>query len=300
MNNTSPLGRCAGVQRRWFIVGLVALGATLLAPAAQAKTHLRISVNAAAMDAFNNWTGAGSYADITHFKNGNASRPVVDLVLELQALKAGGLDFDFDLVRELTYELAKQSVIDGRADLTAETIWDTEIAENAATLLHTDPILKNGDFVKGIYVLPTNEKLLKLTSRTDLAGATATVVSSWGLDVKTVESLSPKAIHKVATPEIAYMAIKHGEADFILDEFSSQPDLRVQRGGVTLVPVPGYTVAILGSRSWIVSKKTPDADAVLKALVAGAKILRDNGTIQRAYTESGFFNPKVADWKPLM
>lgn len=300
MNNTSPVTRCAGVQRRWFIVGLVALGAAVLAPAAHAKTHLRISVNAAAMDAFNNWTGAGSYADIANFKNGNASRPVVDLVLELQALKAGGLDFDFELVRELTYELAKQSVIDGRADLTAETIWDSEIAENAATLLHTDPILKNGDFVKGIYVLATNEKLLKLTSRADLAEATATVVSSWGLDVKTVESLSPKAIHKVATPELAYMAIKRGEADFVLDEFSSQPDLRVQRGGVTLVPVPGYTVAILGSRSWIVSKKTADADAVLKALVAGAKVLRDNGTIQRAYTESGFFNPKVASWKPLM
>ncbi len=299
MKKFLPLGRCRFAQRFQFVLGLIALVAAFT-PTTQAKTHLRIAVNAAAMDAFNNWTGAGSYADIKSFKNGNASRPVVDLVLELQALQAGGLDFDFELVRDLTYELAKQSVIDGRADIAGETIWDSEIAENAGAWFHTDPILQSGDFVKGIYVLPANEKLLKLTSRSDLQTSTGTVVSSWALDVKTLESLSPKAVHKVPTPELGYVAIKRGEADFILDEFSSQPDLRVQRGGVTLVPVPGYTVAILGSRSWVVSKRAPDAEAVLKALSAGAKILRDDGTIRRAYTESGFFNPKVASWKPLL
>lgn len=300
MNKNSPLRRGLSWRRLWLLIPVLACGAVLAAPAARAKTHLRISINADAMDAFNNWTAGGSYADITNFKNGNASRPVVDLVLELQALKAGGLDFDFELVRDLTYELAKESVIEDRADLSGETIWDSEIAANAAALLQTDPILKSGDFVKGIYVLPSNQKLLKLTSRNDLQTEIGVVVASWALDVKTLESLSPKAVHKVATPELAYMAIKRGEANFVLDEFSSQPDLRVQRGGVTLIPVPGYTVAIQGSRSWVVAKKTPDAAAILKALNAGAKILRDNGTIQKAYTESGFFNPKVASWKPLM
>jgi hypothetical protein len=285
--------------RRMLRLGTAALVAVLFALAASAKTHLKISVNAAAMDAFNNWTGASSWTDIKSFKNGNASRPVVDLVLQLQALKAGGLDFDFELVRELTYELAKQAVIEGRADLTAETIWDDEISANAAALLSTDAILQKGEFVKGIYVLPTNDKLMKLTSAADLATATAAVVSSWALDVKTLESMTLKGVKKAATPEVVFATIKRGDADFVLEEFSSQPDLNVTRGGVKLIPVPGYKVGLIGSRSWVVSKKNPEADAILKALATGAKALRDDGTIKRAYTESGFFNPRVADWKAL-
>jgi hypothetical protein len=284
---------------RWaFCFATAALAAAFVTPA-YAKTHLKISVNAAAMDAFNNWNVSGSWGDIKSFKNGNATRPVVDLVLELQALKAGGLDFDFELERELTYELAKQAVIDGRADLTAETIWDDEIAANDAVLLHTDAILQKGEFVKGIYVLPTNEKLLKLASAADLSGATAAVVSSWALDVKTVDSMALKGVKKIATSEQVFSLIKRGEADFVLEEFSSAPDMNVTRAGIKLIPVPGFKVGLVGSRSWVVSKKCPDADAVYKALVAGAKKLSEDGTIKRAYTESGFFNAKVADWKQL-
>src|SRR4051812_38693753 len=88
---------------RWAFCLVTAALAAAFATPAFAKTHLKISVNAAAMDAFNNWNVSGSWGDIKSFKNGNATRPVVDLVLELQALKAGGLDFDFELVRELTY-----------------------------------------------------------------------------------------------------------------------------------------------------------------------------------------------------
>jgi hypothetical protein len=63
--------------------------------------------------------------------------------------------------------------------------------------------------------------------------------------------------------------------------------------------LPNCKVAIMGSRSWIVAKASPLADVILHALARGVKILRDNGTIARAYQESGFFNPRVADWKGL-
>jgi hypothetical protein len=298
MKPNCPIARPAHFARRVFCFATAALAAAFITPA-YAKTHLKISVNAAAMDAFNNWNVSGSWGDIKSFKNGNATRPVVDLVLQLQALKAGGLDFDFELVRELTYELAKQAVIDGRADLTAETIWDDEIAANEAALMHTDAILQKGEFVKGVYVLPTNEKLLKATSAADLAGATAAVVSSWALDVKTDESMALKGVKKAATPEQVFTSIKRGDADFVLEEFSAAPDMSVTRAGIKLIPIPGVKAGLVGSRSWIVSKKCADADAVFKALVNGSKILQTDGTIKRAYTESGFFNPKVADWKSL-
>lgn len=271
----------------------------LLATSLSAKTHVKIATTAAAMDAFNNWTATTSWENIKSFNNGNASRPVVDLVLQLQALRAGGLDFDFELVRALTYDLAKKEVIEARCDLSAETIWGPEIEANADAVLATEPFLALGEFVKGVYVLPTNERLLKLNSAADFKEATGVVVSSWEFDGRTLQALSPKGVVKVATPELAYAAVQKGQADFMLDEFSAAPDLSMVRNGIRLVPVPGHKVALGSYRAYIVSKKSPAAQAIHQALTAGAKSLRANGTVQRAYTESGFFNPKVADWKQV-
>ena len=274
-----------------FVAGSVAT--------AQAKTHLRIATTADAMDAFNNWTTATSWQNIANFKNGNASRPVVDLVLQLQALRAGGLDFDFELVRALTYELAKQEVFAGNADLSAESIWSPEIDANSATVFKSEPVLAKGEFVKGLYGLPTNATLMKLSGAADFKDLTVAVVSTWDFDQKTIQTLGLKGVVKVATPELAYKAVQNGRADFMLDEFSANPDLHMIRGGVKLVPVPGFKVALVASRSYIVAKKAADADAILKALTAGLQTLKDNGTVTRAYTESGFFNASVANWKLL-
>ena len=282
-----------------FLAGVLALAGVFLASPAAAKTHLKISACAEANDAFENWTTGTPWDQIGSFKNANAIRPAVDLLLELQALKAGGLDFDFELVRKLTYELAKVEVIEGRADLTAETIWDDEIAANAKSLLKTDAIIRNGEFVKGVYVLPTNTKLLKISSLDELRDNVGAVVSNWDLDVKTVEGLQLKGLKKAIKPELVFTMIQKQQADFMLGEFSPTPDMGTVSGGVKLVPVPNCTVAIMGSRSWIVSKGSPQADAIFRALAKGTKILRDNGTIERAYKESGFFNPRVADWKRL-
>lgn len=278
----------------------VVIAATIwCAPLASAREHLKISANAAAIDAFSNWTTGTAWDQIKSYKNANAIRPVVDLILELQALKAGGLDFDFELVRALTYELAKVEVIEGRAQLTAETIWDDEIDAHGKALLRTEPIIRNGEFVKGVYVLPGNEPLLKISTPEELRACIGAVVSSWALDAKTMEDIKLKGLVKTATPELVFAAIQKKQAEFTLAEFSGRPDMSTELAGVKLVPVPQCKVAIMGSRSWIVARNSPSAAAIHKALVAGTKILRENGTIERAYSECGFFNPRVADWKRL-
>ena len=258
--------------------GVIALTAGLLAPSVQATTHLKISANGAAIDAFENWTSVTPWAQIENYRNANAARPVIDLLLELQALKAGGLDFDFELVRTINYEQAKIEVVEGRAQLTAETIWDDEIAEHAAALRATDDIIRNGEFVKGIYVLPTNAALLKLSTIDELRAATGGVVSSWVLDVKTLEQLKPKAVEKRAAPELVFQAIQKGQIDFMLDEFSAAPDMSDQRAGVRLIPVPNYTVAIAGARAW-----NPVFDVTPAALID--VIVTERGIVEKPDAE---------------
>ena len=298
MNTSFHLSPIPSSRRACFAAALIAF-AGLFFPtvAAEAKTHLKISATNTAIDAFQNWTSGVPWDQITNFKNANASRMVVDLVLELQALKAGGLDFDFEFVRSVSYELAKKEVIEGRVVLTAETIWEDEIDPNI--MIKSDTILRRGEFVKGVYVLPTNQKLLGISSLDELRAFSGAVVSTWALDAKTMDDMKPKEVVKCPTPEIVYAKIKMQQAEFALWEFSANADMGVVVSGVKLVPVPNCKVAIMGSRSWIVSKAHPEATAIHAALQAGAKILRDNGTIERAYRESGFFNPRVADWKRL-
>jgi hypothetical protein len=282
------------------LAGLLgASGSAALADTGQARIHIKIAADSQIVDSFKSWTAVTPWEQITQYSGTYVNRPTLDLVLEIQALKAGGLDFDFELVPTPNYERAKLEVVEGQADLSAETIWDDEIAENSGALLKSNVVLQNGEFEKGIYALPTNAKLLSLTTLDELRQYVGVTVGTWALDVKTLEAMNLKGVERTIKVENVFLMIQKQRADFTLSEFSASPDLSVENDGVKLVPVVGYKVAIAGSRSWVVSKKSPNADAVLAALQKGLEILRGDGRINRALKESGFINPKVADWKRL-
>ncbi|HEY4990061.1 MAG TPA: hypothetical protein VII09_09655 [Opitutaceae bacterium] len=266
---------------------------------AAARIHLKISADTQIVDSFTRWNAATPWEQVTQYSGSYVNRPTVDLVLELQALKAGGLDFDFELVATPNYERAKLEAVEGLVDLSAETIWDDEIAQNADSLSKSDVVLANGEFEKGVYTLPTNSKLLSITSLDELRQYVGVTVGTWALDVKTMESMKLKGVERAIKIENVFLMIQKQRADFTLTEFSGTSDLSVENSGVTLVPVPNCKVAIAGSRSWVVSRKSPNSDAILTALQKGIKILRAEGRIDRALKESGFLNPKVSDWKRL-
>jgi len=276
---------------------MLALTFVFSASLASAKVHLKIAATRPAIERFGNWTAGTSWEQISNFKNPNAERLALELILQLQALKAGNLDFDFELVPFANSELAMREVIAGRADLGSGTIEDTKIAEHASSLLKTEAILKN--YEQGIYVLPTNEKILKITSLEELRPFVAVTVSTWALDVKALEDMKIKEIVKVGHRDAIHMQFKNQKADFILEQFSSKPDMSNEYYGVKLVPVPNCKVTFDVSRSWIISKNSPVAPEISAALSAGIKVLHDKGTIQRAYIESGFYNARVANWKRL-
>jgi hypothetical protein len=282
------------------LTGLLGVGGLAAqADPGQARIHLKIAADSQIVDSFKSWTAVTPWEQITQYSGIYVNRPTLDLVLEIQALKAGGLDFDFELVPTPNYERAKIEVIEGRADLSAETIWDDEIAEKADALAKTDVVLQNGEFEKGVYTLPTNTKLLAISTLEELRQYVGVTVGTWALDVKTMEAMNLKGVERAIKIENVFLMIQKQRADFTLSEFSASADLSVENSGVKLVPVPNYKVAIAGSRSWVVSKKSPNADAVLAALQKGLKVLRADGRIDRALNESGFLNPKVANWKRL-
>jgi hypothetical protein len=287
----------AASRRR--LVSAVILASMAGASLAHAKLHLKVSASSVTADAFAKWTTGKTFDQITTYNDPNATRSAVDLVLVLQALKTGGLDFDFEVVNVPNNARARIEVIQGGADIDGETVWDYVIDADAKSVLRTDPVIRDGKFEKGIYVSPTNEAILKVTTLEQLQQFVGATVASWDVDVKTLQAMKPKGVETAPKTENLFVMIDRKRADFTLMELSSQPDLSNESGGVKLIPIPGVKVALKGSRSWIVSKTSPNSAQIYDALVKGIKAMNDDKRINRAYRESGFLNPKMAEWKRL-
>jgi len=289
--------KCLSQSNRLHVFfSLFALLAVLgFAPPAHAKTHLKISANTQIIESFKNWTASTPWETIEKYDNPNAYRPTGDLVLELQALKAGGLDFDFEFVTVPNYERGRIEVSEGRADLSAETIWEREITP---ALLRTEPVIRDGEFEKGLYALPEIAGSLKASTLEELQQLSIVMVATW--DVEMVEKIHPKVYEKAAKIENVAQMLQKKRGDYTLLEFSSSPDLSVDIAGVKLAPVANCKVALPGSRSWIVCKASPQSAEIAAALDKGLKAMRAEGRIERAFKESGFFNQKVSGWKRLL
>ncbi len=260
--------------------------------------HLRISVTTLVADSFTAWTSGMPVAQIAAYSNPHATRGTVDLVLQLQALLAAGQSFDFELRASDNNARAKHEVVQGYADLCGETVWDVDI--DADGLIGTSPLIRHGEFEKGVYALPGNDRVLRVKSLDDLRAFVGVTVASWKVDVRTLTAMGLARLEQVFKGESLFSALAQGRADFTLLEFAATPDMSVTHEGVKLVPVPGCKVPLPGSRSWAISRRSPHARRLAEALEHGLQALRSEGRIERAYRESGFFHPRVVDWKRLV
>jgi hypothetical protein len=266
----------------------------------EAKTPLRIACTAQVVESFKKWTAETPWEKIDDYANPNANRPTLDLILQLQALKAGGLDFDIVIVETPNNERSRLELCQGNADLVAETVWAKDVLKHGDLVIQTStPLIRIGEFEKGIYVLPSNEKALSVHTLEDLQQLIGAVVSTWDLDIKTLTAIKPKGLEKPSRLESVYLMLQKNRADFTLLEFSSRPDMSNELGGVKLVPVPGVKIALADDRYYIISAKTPNAQAIKEAIDKGLAQFRADGRIERAFKQSGFFHPKVGAWKRL-
>ena len=200
--------------------------------------------------------------------------------------------------RHPTTRAPSTPVAQGYADLCGESVWDVEVDRDA--LIATSPLILHGEFEKGVYTLPGNDRVRQVASLEELRQFVGVTVASWKVDVRTLHAMRLERIEQVFRGENLFSALAQGRADFTLLEFAATPDMSVTSGGVKLVPVSGCKVPLPGSRSWVVSKRSPHAERLAGALEHGLQLLRNEGRIERAFRESGFFHPRVVEWKRLV
>jgi hypothetical protein len=237
--------------------------------------------------------------DIDFYGGPGARRDVVEIVLLQQALHLGGFNTKIVFRPERSYLRIIKLVADGQVPLSATLKWRDDIKPYSDYLYKSSAVVKEGEFIAGIYTRPDNAKALAATSLDKIRELTAASNNHWKADVSTLKQLGIQRIYySTYWGQIVRMVVA-GRADITLAPFQSNPDMKVLFEGSELVPIPGIKVALPGSRHWAVSKKHPQGKEIFTALQKGISILEHRKIIQRAYEESGFFHQGVEHWKLL-
>ncbi|NIY75389.1 hypothetical protein HED22_07015 [Thalassospira sp. HF15] len=225
---------------------------------------------------------------------GNAS--LVNYSILQKALKTGGLQAIVKAVPSPNSERSRKMIIDGIADIKSDWGFNIDPAQN---VLKSAPIMRNGEFQKGVYVSQETLHARAETPISDVHQMRAVSIRTWRLDWEVLQSLRPKSLISAPTTLQMSALINAGRADFTLLEFSSEPDMARKYFGIRLYPLHGVKVVLPGSQHFMVSRHLPDAEKIVAALDTGLKALHRSGFIHQCLVNSGIINERVKDWRIL-
>lgn len=276
--------------------GVPVLSALLLsnALAGTAVTSVAEPVN---LEYVNTWIAeAKGCENIRSYARPNIIRFSVEAVLACQALKLGGYDGEYKLVPAPNHTRAMLMAATGEATMPTETLWTEDLDEKK--FYATKPLLADGDIVFGAFVTADKLKSYSVKNLNDLKKLKAVTSRNWvkdwatltGMGIDTLDANSLEAIYKM---------IGANRAQFTLWSFNALPSFEVTVESVTLAPLPGIKILMHGERRLAVSKAAPNGKEVYEALNKGIEILRANGTIARAWRESGYINKRTESWTAL-
>lgn len=235
--------------------------------------------------------------DIRYFDGPGARRDVIEIVLLQQALHLGGFKGKVVLRPENSYLRILKLLSDGQVPISGTLMWRDDIKAYSPHLFKSQALVKEGEFIAGLYTRADNKRALDATTRQQISQLSAASNSHWKPDVQALKSMGINRIHySTYWVQIVRMVVA-GRADVTLAPFQSNPGMKVQVDNLELVPITGIKVALPGSRHWPVSKKHPQGEAIFTALEKGIRRLEQENIIRRAYEECGFFHKGVKHWK---
>jgi hypothetical protein len=230
--------------------------------------------------------------NIDNFSGKNIRRDVVDMILAQQALKIGGFDYNFNYAPGKVNFRNTKMLENGELLISFDSYWQQDAIPLADSVYITAAVIRNGEYVAGIYTSPKNSKTLAISKLSDLNGLSAVSTSKWRTDWQTLQNLPlQKLIQEDSWLSMVRMVNIHW-VDFILMPFNSTPDQSFTMDKIHLIPVNGIGVILKDSRHFVISKKHPKGKEAFQAINKGLNIMRQQGTIIKAYEQAGFFIDK--------
>ncbi|WP_022940815.1 hypothetical protein [Psychromonas hadalis] len=236
---------------------------------------------------------------INHYGGLGSRRDVIEVVLIQQALALGGITDPIRFIVTSSHARIIKQVHAGKAVMSGNSIW-YDLLNDRDLLYVSEEIIENGQFEAGLYTILENQKTLRATSLQDVRALTAVSSKAWIIDWQTLNAMEMSSlINTVKWTSMVKMVAK-GRADFLLAPFQPSKDMSFTPEGIHLVPVQGLKIGLQGTRHFAVSKRHPKGKEVIKALDKGIKLMKEQGIVYKAYSDSGFFNEKVKNWKNII
>lgn len=229
---------------------------------------------------------------IADFKGQALRRDVVDMVLAQQALSLGQFNHTFNYFAGKVNFRNTKMLQSGDLLMSFDSYWQTDANAIKKYIYISDPVIRKGEYLAGVYTHPTNKKALSISKFEDFNQLTAVSTPKWRTDWSTLKTLNLKEL--IQENEWLSMAqmVNIKWVDFLLMPFHSEKDKSFKLGNIELIPAPGVVVQLNDSRHFVVSKKHKYGEAAFYALQIGLAILRKQKTIEKAYIEAGFFVDK--------
>lgn len=241
----------------------------------------------------------GDPLDVTDFSGRAAGRPAVEPVLLQQALRAGGLEDRVIFTISPSYVRSINLLAAGEYALSGSSIWKTDTDRVAKDISLSSPVIDRGQYEAGIYVLTDNQHALNASSLNDIQRLTAVSNRHWQVDWRTLEEMGIRSLYSAPSWDSVISMIRAGRADFMLSPFPQDQNLALTAEGRQFIPIPDLKVILQGSRHFIIAKNHPRHKEIQTALDYGLQQLHEDGIIQKAFEQVGFFNHRTKDWKVI-
>lgn len=261
---------------------------------------LSILVPTSIVEDFTVFVDGRDILSIDNYGGDNSRREVAEMVLMHQALYLGGYSGAIEYVaQEVDYLRSLHMIADGKAAIFGATAWYENVSADNSPYWVTKPLVRNGEFVVGLYTSAANEKAMSVSSLSDLRNLRAVSNVHWGTDWRNLELLNLTHVYSVRQWSNMARMVQAQRADFTLAPFRSNSDRVLITEDFELTPIPNVSFALEGSRHWVTSKAHPMGEMAHKSLSRGLLSLRNQGSVVRAYSESGFFQPKHDHWPEI-
>lgn len=251
-------------------------------------------------DDYLKFIGGRDPTQISFYGGEHSRRDVIEVLIIQQSLAKGGYESKFEFLLVDSYARQLIEIKEGRAAFPFTSVWESDAEKLSDHMYITQLLIRPDEFVAGFYVKPGNDKALRVKSLPDIALLSAVSNPNWKRDWDLLNSFMPaEQLYKsVLWPSMVKM-VEFGRVDFLLAPFQSSSDLSLSFEGIRLMPIPGIKISLGEGRRVVFSKTHPEGKELYQAFQRGLAIMNKNGLIQRAYTQSGFFNERVKDWLML-
>ncbi len=224
-----------------------------------------------------------------------ARRPVVELVLLLQALTEGGYEKQIVLRTTPGSAQTMRSLAAGEAHLSGVTAWKQDLQKFAPRIAHSFSLIRSGEYQLGIFSC----KDQNLSADIQLSSLTVVADERSSVEWRALQTAGFKRLEASDSWSTRVRMVCLGRVDAAIAEFPSSATMGFKTAGFSLQAVPDVKLVIEASRHYPVSSVAAGSKGITLMLNRGLKILRRNGVVKRALLQSGFHHPKARQWHTL-